>query len=277
MAFTPDGVWVAVAPDRDRTGRPGGLERDARQSVGSGPTAVLPAFGSIWVANHFDGTVSRLEPSTGRVTATIQVGGRPERARGPRRAPSGSPNENGDSITAIDPGTDRVERTLVVGGATASLAAEGDGLWLAVGASATEHRGGTLIVSAQEEVFSSLDPAVVYGFPGWQILSFTNDGLLAYKRVGGPDGATLVPDLASTFPQVSPDGLTYRFPLREGIRTRPESRSDRRTSDTAWSAAFSLSPDGGVAVPRLDGADACAEDPSTCDLSGSIEDRREAR
>ena len=43
------------------------------QSVGSGPTAVLSAFGSIWVANHFDGTVSRLEPSTGRVQATISV------------------------------------------------------------------------------------------------------------------------------------------------------------------------------------------------------------
>ena len=35
------------------------------QGVGNGPTAVLSAFGSIWVANHLDGTVSRLDPSTG--------------------------------------------------------------------------------------------------------------------------------------------------------------------------------------------------------------------
>jgi peptide/nickel transport system substrate-binding protein len=104
----------------------------------------------------------------------------------------------------------------------------------------------------------------------WQILSFTNDGLLAYKRVGGPDGATLVPDLASTFPEVSPDGLTYRFPLREGIRysngepVRPE---DFRYG---LERAMSLSPDAASLFRDLDGADACAKDPATCDLSGAI-------
>ena len=66
----------------------------------------------------------------------------------------------------------------------------------------------------------SLDPAIVVyndGIGG-QILSITNDGLLSFKKVGGADGATLVPDLASALPEVSADGLTYRFPLREGIR-----------------------------------------------------------
>ena len=73
------------------------------------------------------------------------------------------------------------------------------------------------------------------------------------------------------FPQVSPDGLTYRFPLREGIRystgepVRPE---DFRHG---LERTFSLSPDGGVAVRRdRRRASACDEDPSTCDLSGSI-------
>ena len=54
----------------------------------------------------------------------------------------------------------------------------------------------------------------MYDSDGWRILTITNDGLLAYKKVGGPDGATLVPDLASALPEVSTDGLTYRFPLR---------------------------------------------------------------
>ena len=269
VAFTPDGVWVTVAPNRIVRVDPGDLSVALDPGVGSGPTAVLPAFGSIWVANHFDGTVSRLDASTGRVAATIPVGGGPN-ALGASAGLLWVANETDDSITAIDPGTDQVERTIEVGGATVSLAAHGDGLWLAVGASATEHRGGTLIVSAEQEVFSSLDPSVIYDAFAWQILSFTNDGLLAYKRVGGPDGATLVPDLASTFPQVSPDGLTYRFPLREGIRystgepVRPEDfrRGLERT--------LSLSPDGASLFRDIDGADACAEDPSTCDLSGSI-------
>ena len=269
VAFTPDGVWVSVAPDRIVRVDPGDLSVALDPGVGSGPTAVLSAFGSIWVANHFDGTVSRLDASTGRVAATIQVGGGPS-ALGASAGLVWVANETDDSITAIDPDTDQVERTIAVGGATVSLAADGDGLWLAVGASATEHRGGTLIVSSQQEVISSLDPSVIYDVFAWQILSFTNDGLLAYKRVGGPDGATLVPDLASTFPQVSPDGLTYRFPLREGIRystgepVRPE---DFRHG---LERTLSLSPDGASLFRDIDGADACAKDPSTCDLSGSI-------
>ena len=163
VAFTPDGVWVSVAPAGVARVDPEDLSVTLTQSVGSGPTAVLPAFGSIWVANHFDGTVSRLEPSTGRVTATIQVGDGPnalgaaagslwvaERVRATR-----SPR----STRARTGGAD-----LVVGGAAASLAAEGDGLWLAVGASATEHRGGTLTVSPQEEAPPRWTPPVVYDF-----------------------------------------------------------------------------------------------------------------
>ena len=38
------------------------------------------------------------------------------------------------------------------------------------------------------------------------------------RKVGGPDGATVVPDLATALPEVSADGLTYRFVLRSGIR-----------------------------------------------------------
>ena len=270
VAFTPNGVWVSVAPAGiARVDPANASEVTLAQSVGNGPTAVLPAFGSIWVANHLDGTVSRLEPSTGRVEATIPVGDGPN-ALGAAAGSLWVANEFDGSITAIDPATDAVEQTVPVGGAAASLTADGDGLWLAVGASATEHRGGTLTVASQAEALPSLDPAVVYGTFGWQILSVTNDGLLSYKKVGGPDGATLVPDLASALPEVSADGLTYRFPLREGIHystgdpVRPE---DFRH---ALERALSLSPDAASLFRAIDGADACAEDPATCDLSDSI-------
>ena len=107
-----------------------------------------------------------------------------------------------------------------MGSAAISLAADGDDLWLATGASATEHRGGTLVVSSPDEAPLSLDPAfVVYADDaGGQILSITNDGLLSFKKVGGAEGATLVPDLASALPEVSANRLSYRFPLREGVR-----------------------------------------------------------
>ena len=197
---------------------------------------MLSAFGSIWVANHLDGTVSRLEPSTGRAQATIPVGDGPN-ALGAAAGSLWVANEFDDSITAIDPATNTAEPAVPVGGAAASLAADGDGLWLAVGASAAEHRGGTLTVSSEQRTPTSLDPAVVVvnDTSTGQILSITNDGLLAYKKVGGPDGATLVPDLASALPEVSADGLTYRFPLREGSATRPGNPCAPRTSATPWS------------------------------------------
>ena len=218
VAFTPNGVWVSVAPAGIARVDPSNPSVTLTQSVGSGPTAILSAFESIWVANHSDGTVSRLEPSTGRVEATVSVGEGPN-SLGAAAGSLWVANEFDDSITAIDPTTDTAEPAVRVGGAPASITTDGDGLWLAVGASAAEHRGGTLTVSSSDDAPTSLDPAIVaYNdtLEG-QILAITNDGLLSYDKVGGPGGATLVPDLASALPEMSTDGLTYRFPLREGI------------------------------------------------------------
>jgi YVTN family beta-propeller protein len=185
-------------------------------------------------------------------------------------------NELDGSIAAIDPATNTVGRTVPVGGAAGSLAAEGVALWLAVGASATEHFGGTLTVSSEDEMPDSLDPAVNYDVDGWQILSVTNDTLLTFKKVGGPDGATLVPDLATALPQVSEDGLSYRFPFREGIRystgdpVRPE---DVRHG---LERAIALNADAADLFGAIEGAKACHQEPSTCDLSG-LDRRRRGR
>jgi len=278
VILTPEGVWVSYAPAGIALVDPDDLSFTLTQDVGNGPTAVLAAFDSIWVANHLDNTVSRLDPSTGTEQVKVPVG------EGPNAlvAAAGSvwvANEFDSSITSIDPTTDSAE-PVPVGGAAASLAADGGGdLWLAVGLSATEHRGGTLTVSSTDKMresdLKSLDPAVVVynDLPGGQILSITNDGLLSFKKVGGADGATLVPDLASALPDVSPDGLTYRFPLRQGIRysngdlIRPE---DFRH---AVERTIALNPDNSDIAPvygAIEGTKVCRKDPSTCDLSDAI-------
>jgi YVTN family beta-propeller protein len=277
VAFTPEGVWVSHAPDGVARVDPEDLSITANPNVGNGPTAVLPALGSVWVANHLDNTVSRLEPSTGKELAKIPVG------EGPNAlvAAAGSvwiANEFDDSITSIDPSTNS-GTPVPVGGAATSLAADGgEDLWLGVGVSATEHRGGTLTVSTAETMegasLTSLDPAIVFynDLIGGQILSITNDGLLSYKKVGGTEGTTLVPDLASALPQVFSNGLTYRFPLREGIRysngapVQPEDfrRAVERTIALNPGAEFRYYYD------AIDGAEACRQEPSTCDLSETI-------
>ena len=202
-----------------------------------GPNALAAAAGSLWVANEFDG-----------------------------------------SIVSVDPVTDTVDidQTVRVGSAPASLAVDGDGLWLAVGASPTEHRGGTLTVSSADEAPPTLDPATNNDLIGWQILSITNDGLLAYRKVGGPGGAQLVPDLASALPQVSADGLTYRFPLREGIRYSTGEPVRAEDFRHALERTLSLQSEWSYLYGAIDGAEACGEDPSTCDLSESIVADQEA-
>ncbi|CAN5319036.1 hypothetical protein BH18ACT14_BH18ACT14_08110 [soil metagenome] len=72
VAFTPEGVWVTLAPgglvrvDGDRVT----LDKD----VGQGPSAITYAFGSIWVADELDDSVTRVDPSTGNPQAAVPVG-----------------------------------------------------------------------------------------------------------------------------------------------------------------------------------------------------------
>jgi YVTN family beta-propeller protein len=45
--------------------------------VGRGADRIAVAGGSVWVTNAIDETVSRVDPATGRVMATVPVGARP--------------------------------------------------------------------------------------------------------------------------------------------------------------------------------------------------------
>ena len=62
-----------------------------------------------------------------------------------------------------------------------------------------------------------LDPALSYTVHGGRILWHTHLGLLTYPHVDGPEGASVVPALAAELPEISEDGRTYRFRLREGL------------------------------------------------------------
>ena len=187
------------------------VESRSTRTSARGLSAVTYAFGSIWVANELDASVTRVEPSTGDIRAAVPVGEDPISLVGAGDRLWVSSAQDG-SLAGIDPASDSVASTIPVEGEAAYLAADGDDLWLGAGPSAAEHRGGTLHVSAGGNELSTLDPPLLYADPiGWQILSMTNDGLVAYRKVGGPDGLTIVPDLASAMPEISDDGLTYRF------------------------------------------------------------------
>ena len=134
------------------------------------------------------------------------------------------------------------------------------------------HMGGTLrIVGGAVSFPSSPDPS-------WnpfdsQVFPLTNDALVTYRQVGGPDGLQLVPDLATSLPMPSPDGLTYVFQLRSGISF--STGQPVRASDVLWSAEreeFAGKPFGGVLVPDvLDTKDIADCTAARCDLSNEIQ------
>ena len=64
--FGPGGELVRFDPHTDRV--------QAEIRVGATPAFVISAFGAIWVSNFDDATVSRVDPRTNDVIATIPVG-----------------------------------------------------------------------------------------------------------------------------------------------------------------------------------------------------------
>ena len=210
-------VWVSDAANgRVLRINPETNQVTAPINVGTGPSAITLGDGSLWVANSLDGTVSRIDPRTNQVTATIPVGNDPS-AIAVGTGGVWVANAFGRKVVSIDSATDAVARTVTVGNDPRGLAAAGGLIWVSAEDSGASHRGGTLTV-LQNAQFGSLDPTRPGSIGSILTLYMTNDGLTAFKRVGGSDGAQLVPDLAVSLPTPTDNGLTYTFQLRSGIR-----------------------------------------------------------
>jgi peptide/nickel transport system substrate-binding protein len=63
-----------------------------------------------------------------------------------------------------------------------------------------------------------LDPGLSYTVDGWQALQLVYPGLLAFPHKPGNAGAQVQPGLAEDLPDVSDDGLVWRFKLRPSLR-----------------------------------------------------------
>jgi ABC-type transport system substrate-binding protein/class 3 adenylate cyclase len=242
--------------------------------VGNDPRAIAAGAGAVWVANSLDGTVSRIDPGDASVEG-IAVGG----------SPAGIAVSDGavwvadgrtDVVSRIDLTARKVVQTMHVGSRVAGVAAAGNSLFVAAATTGRNHRGGTLRVSTPVfDTIDAIDPAIAFEKWEWQVLSLTNDGLVTYQRVGGSDGARLVPDLATSIPSPADGGLTYTFQLRRGIRystgalVRPtDVRRAIERSLAVWHQSSDPSATTGFYFAGLDGAKACTK--TRCDLSRGI-------
>src|SRR5215468_6032579 len=262
IAVGPHAVWVANSGDGTvtridpATGQPG-----APIPVGAGPAGIAVTRTAVWVANSLSLNVSKIDPVTNQMTATIPVGDGPSAIV----ATGGSvwvSDQFGARLDLIDPRTTRVSRVIPVGSSPQGIVAAGSGVWVAAAPyAAASHRGGTLT-----KVSSFLPPVdPVQDYP----LASVYDGLVAFRKAGGAQGETLVPDLAVTLPRPANGGTTYTFTLRRGIRYSTGALV--RASDFRRGIQRELSFG---AVPGyyegILGAPACHQNPRRCDLSAGI-------
>jgi YVTN family beta-propeller protein len=239
-----------------------------RVNVGSGPTAVAFGDGALWVANNLDGTVSRVDADRGVVTDTVQVGVAPN---GIAVTPDAVwvTDEARGTLVRVDPRSRKPTAERRLGGRPEGVALADETLWVAVQAGGA-HRGGTLRLLISGGHVVSVDPARAYTPFSWLALSVMGDGLVGFKRVGGVDGTTLVPDLATALPEATDGGRTYTFRLREGLRFsngRRVKASDVRYTFERLFKARTPRPD---FYEGIIGGRGCRNRPRGCDLSRGL-------
>jgi YVTN family beta-propeller protein len=270
IAFGHGSVWVASEAGNSVTRiDPGSGTLLSSINVGTGPSALAVGSGAVWVANSQDGTVSKVDPKSDAVRTAIAVGDRPNSVVAGGDGVWVS-NESG-TLSRIDPAQDKVVRTIKTGNRPEGVALTGGALYVAVRSSSLAHRGGTLTIA-------NSFPDV--GAGAWNPQTLTNDGLTAFRRVGGGAGAQLVPDLATSLPTPTDGGRTYTFQLRSGIRysngatVRPE--DVRRTIERAIVNQNGPMGYGGFYLNGVVGAHACLKSPKRCDLAKGVVTNAEA-
>ena len=218
----------------------------------------------MWVANTLDGTVSRIDPASNAVVAAVTVGD------GPGSLAIGDDgvwvaNELGGTVVRIDPRTNTVVETIETGQRPTGLAIDGRRLWVAAGDASAAHRGGTLRASSPE-----IDSIDQFGYSLVSMLNLTGDGLTAFRRVAGTEGAAVVPDLAVSIPTPTDGGRTYTFQLRPGVRYSSGETVGPADIRRGIERFYRLGPGEALYYDVIVGASACRRRPAKCDLSRGI-------
>jgi peptide/nickel transport system substrate-binding protein len=132
--------------------------------------------------------------------------------------------------------------------------------------------GGTFLSVAKGAPSGSPDPQINYTLQEWQLLIFSHDGLVAFKRVAGTEGTKLVPDLATSIPKPTDGGKTYAFTIRKGIKF--SNGKELKPSDVKYTfeRLFKIgqSPNAGSWYNVIVGGDACLKTPTKCNLDQGV-------
>ncbi len=249
--------------------------------VGDGPSALVVGEGAVWVVNRHVGTLSRIDPASNHVTWTGRVGSDPTAVAVGKGSVWVAGGEEG-TVRRVDPEGPRVVERLPVGSSPAAIAVAGGSVWAAAGAPLAAHRGGTLRATVPYSPGGGVPIDWLHWqtyttFASAQLSSLAYDGLVAYRRVEGAAGATLVGALATSVPSPSRDGrsLPLHAPARTALlRRQARSADGLQGFDGALPASDARLPRGRGVPPLytgIVGAARCMATDAPCDLSRGIE------
>jgi peptide/nickel transport system substrate-binding protein len=132
------------------------------------------------------------------------------------------------------------------------------------------HRGGKLRILALT-AGGTIDPQINYTEQFWQVYQPVYDGLVTYKKAGGTEAFTVVPDLAEALPPATDGGKTYTFKLRRGIQFSNGQPVTLKDVLASFQRIFKvLGPTAGSFYNLIVGADVCIKTPATCTLAGGV-------
>jgi YVTN family beta-propeller protein len=135
IAWRAGETWIADRAHARLIGLDGTSDREPRLiGVGTDPAAIALGFGSVWVANRADGTVSRVEPGAAGQAArvqTIPVGERPVGIAAGEGAVWVA-NAGSHTLSRIDPATNRVTRTVDLDNPPAGVATGAGRVWVTI-------------------------------------------------------------------------------------------------------------------------------------------------
>lgn len=133
-----------------------------------------------------------------------------------------------------------------------------------------QHRGGTLRLLAQSAA-GSLDPQVNDTAQFWQIFALAYDGLVAFRKLPGAAGRTVVADLAEDVPAPRDGGRLYVFRLRRDVRFSDGREVGAEDVAASFRRLFRvLGPTAAPLYGAMIGAEACLAAPSSCTLRDGV-------
>lgn len=97
-------------------------------------------------------------------------------------------------------------------------------------------KGGTLTWESEEFSFvGGFDPTGEYLGDAWGVMTnLLIRNLVSYPHAPGAEGNEIVPDLAEDLPEVSEDGLTYTFKIKDGVMFGPPVSREITSKDVEY-------------------------------------------